>query len=231
MKSKNYQSDIVINFIKNHFCHIYNPNRNLRKYLFELAGRQSAEYIVEKMLTVRTFSHNFDLLKYALSKVEIEGLYLEFGVFSGNTINHISRIKSNQVIYGFDSFEGLPEDWRSGFEEKCFSVKTLPQVNRNVELIKGWFNESLPIFVKKHEEQCAFIHIDCDLYSSTKIIFENLKKKIKSGTILVFDEYFNYPGWQEHEFKAFQEFIKETGLKYKYLGYVETHEQVAVRIL
>jgi hypothetical protein len=47
----------------------------------------------------------------------------------------------------------------------------------------------------------------------------------------VFDEYLNYPGWQDHEFKAFQEFIAETGLKYRYLGYVATNVQVAVQIL
>ena len=48
---------------------------------------------------------------------------------------------------------------------------------------------------------------------------------------IVFDEYFNYPNWQKHEFKAFQEFVAANGIKYEYIGYVTTLEQAAVRII
>ena len=77
----------------------------------------------------------------------------------------------------------------------------------------------------------GFIHIDCDLYSSTKTIFDLLKERIKPGCVLVFDEYFNHPSWEEDEYKAFMEFIAETGLKYEYIGYNRLHEQAAVRII
>lgn len=76
-----------------------------------------------------------------------------------------------------------------------------------------------------------FIHIDCDLYSSTKTVFENLGKYIKSGTIIAFDEYFNYPGWKEHEYKAFQEWRNEHHIEYEYLAYVENWSQVCIKIL
>ena len=183
------------------------------------------------MPKVHYFKNNLDLLTYALKQVTIDGLYLEFGVYSGKTINHISNIVSDKTVYGFDSFEGLPEDWRSGFEEGIFKVAELPVVNKNVTLIKGWFNDTLPEFVMNNKKNCAFIHVDCDLYSSTKTIFDSLKTHIVPGTIIVFDEYFNYPNWQEHEFKAFQEFINSQNLGYEYIGYVYTHEQVAVKIL
>jgi len=49
--------------------------------------------------------------------------------------------------------------------------------------------------------------------------------------VIVFNEYFNYPGWQEGEYKAFQEFISDTGLSYEYIGYNHLHEQVAVKIV
>jgi hypothetical protein len=49
--------------------------------------------------------------------------------------------------------------------------------------------------------------------------------------VLLFDEYFNYPSWQEHEFKAFQEFVAMHGIQYEYVGYVEAYEQAAVRIV
>ena len=155
---------------------------------------------------------------------------MEFGVFAGNSINLISSTLPDKVIYGFDSFAGLPETWRDGFDKASFNRDgNLPQVNENVRLVKGWFNETLPEFVKEHSEPCAFIHIDCDLYSSTKTIFAELKNQIVSGTVIAFDEYFNYPGWQEGEYKAFMEFIAWSGLEFEYIARTNS-EQVAVRI-
>ena len=88
----------------------------------------------------------------------------------------------------------------------------------------------LPPFIKEQPQPIAFIHIDCDLYSSTKTVFELLGRRIQPGCVIVFDEYFNYPGWQDGEFKAFQEFIQHSGLAYDYIGYNRRHEQVAVKI-
>jgi hypothetical protein len=77
-------------------------------------------------------------------------LWLEFGVASGDTINYISKF-TNDKVYGFDSFEGLPEKWRDGFDKGAFNRNGhLPQVNSNVELIKGWFNETLLNFIQTH---------------------------------------------------------------------------------
>jgi hypothetical protein len=76
-----------------------------------------------------------------------------------------------------------------------------------------------------------FLHIDCDLYSSTKTIFNLLKGRIVSGTVIVFDEYFNYDGWEKGEYLAFQKYVKENQIKYEYLTYNHLHEQVAVIIL
>lgn len=164
-----------------------------------------------------------------LSKINFNGIVFEFGVFSGNSINHISeQIKSE--IYGFDLFEGLPEFWRDGFDKGHFSMKKLPKVNNKVNLVKGWFNETLPIFLKDHQDDISFLHIDCDLYSSTKTIFDNVKNQLKVGTVIVFDEYFNYPGWQLGEFKAWQELVVEESIKYQYIGYNKYHEQVALQI-
>lgn len=158
------------------------------------------------------------------------GGYLEFGVFEGTSINIISAAKPDEIIYGFDSFEGLPEIWRYSYDKGTFNLNgKFPRVNENVRLIKGWFNETLPAFVKEHPEPCAFIHVDCDLYSSTKTIFAELKNQIVSGTVIAFDEYFNYPGWQEGEYKAFMEFTAENNLEFEYIART-SHMQVAVKI-
>lgn len=195
-----------------------------------IATIQSSEYIVENMNNTPIFKNSHNLLKHAILLAPKDGLNLEFGVFSGRTINHLSNVCPERKFYGFDSFEGLPETWRTGFEKGFFEKETLPKVNCNVDLIKGWFNESLPKFLETHDENCAFIHVDCDLYSSTKTVFEELENRIKSGTIIVFDELFNYPGWKEHEFKAFMEFVDKNKIKFEYIGYVPSSQQAAVRI-
>jgi hypothetical protein len=48
------------------------------------------------------------------------------------------------------------------------------------------------------------------------------------GTIILFDEYFNYPNWEQHEYKALQEFVKARGIAYRYLAFAR--QQVAIRI-
>ena len=80
-------------------------------------------------------------------------------------------------------------------------------------------------------KKANFIYIDCDLYSSTKTVFENIRQLIKEGTIIAFVEYFNYPGWQMDEYKAFQEYVKENYLEYEYLAYTDRESQVCVKIL
>ena len=144
-------------------------------------------------------------------------------------------------MYGFDSFEGLPEKWRDGFDKGCFNRNgDLPQVNSNVELIKGWFNETILNFINTHNKKVSFIHMDADLYSSTKFIFDVLKDYIDTDCIIIFDELVNYPGFDGDtgELKAFYEFITENKVDYEWIGMNGTptgmsgyyHENVALII-
>jgi len=82
-------------------------------------------------------------------------------------------------------------------------------------------------------EKAAFLHIDSDLYSSAKTILHWLDERIVENTVILFDEYFNFPFWQHHEFKAFQEFVQKNNVRYEYLCYCTASygSNVAVRIL
>lgn len=101
----------------------------------------------------------------------------------------------------------------------------------NVILHQGLFHETLPSFASINKDKSiAFLHIDCDIYSSTKVIFDLLGHMIKPNTIIVFDEYFNYPSWQKHEHKAFMEFTDSRKISYQYIAYNKMHQQVAVKI-
>jgi predicted O-methyltransferase YrrM len=171
------------------------------------------------------------LLTFAVSTVTLPGQVLEFGVNAGGTIRHLAKLMPNRHLHGFDSFEGLPEAWSgNNLAAGAFSRGgKLPKVPPNVTLHKGWFSDTLPGFVAAHTEPVAFLHVDCDIYSSTKTIFDALAAQIIPGTVIVFDEFFNYPNWQAHEYRAFMEFLKARGLGFRYTGYA--YEQVAGIIL
>jgi len=147
-------------------------------------------------------------------------LWLEFGVCSGRTINYISQFTTDKV-YGFDSFEGLPEKWRDGFDKGHFNLHGyLPNVRGNVRLIKGWFNETLVPFIQQHNKKISFLHMDADLYSSTKYILDTLKDYIDKDCVVVFDEIVNFPEFASDtgELKAFYELITENNVDYEWIG-------------
>lgn len=195
-----------------------------------LAYEETMDYVKQNMLGIMTFMTPSQLLTHAIENISVEGDVWEFGVYKGGSINHIAKQLPHKKVYGFDSFEGLPENWYSSALTKgTFSVDgKLPRVQKNVTLHKGWFNETLPAWKQDHKEKPCLIHIDCDIYSATKTIFDELGNRIQTGTIIVFDEYFNYPDWQNGEFKAFQEFVKKYSITYEYIGF--SRMQAAVKI-
>ena len=204
---------------------------HLRKFITCASSMDTAQFIIEHMPLAKRFERRFDLLDFALKNVLYQnGLYLEFGVFKGKTINHIAEKMQEKCVWGFDSFEGLPETWRTGFDQGVFQTDELPEVRDNVRIVKGYFDTSIPVFKEEHKERCSFLHVDCDLYSSTSTIFELLQDRIVPGTVIVFDEFFNYPGWRNGEYKAFMEFAERCGHGYEYIGYT-TNQQVAVRMV
>ena len=191
------------------------------------AGLDSANYVTSHMAGARRCKSKRALFTEAATRATLPGLVLEFGVFSGRSINRLAELFPGPV-YGFDSFEGLPEKW--GRFRKGHFATSLPAVAENVSLVVGWFNETLPGFLREHPGDIRLLHVDCDLYSSTKTIFTECRDRIRVGTVIVFDEYFNYAGWRDHEFKAFQEFIGETGRKYEYFGLTTQGQQVGAVI-
>jgi Macrocin-O-methyltransferase (TylF) len=198
---------------------------NMAEIAFLKAACESADYYESQFPVMRAFRTDLDLLSEAVSVAPQNGLFLEFGVATGRTIRHIaSRVRSR--VYGFDSFRGLPSDWRTGFEKDRFAGSA-PTVPENVSLIEGWFSESLPKFLEEHLEDASFIHVDCDLYSSAKCALDALSDRIVKGTVIQFDEYWNYPGWKAHEFRAFDEFKAASSITFKPIGFVPDHQQVA----
>lgn len=194
------------------------------------AAIESHRYASRRMMGVSRFSNRKRLLRFAVENSKIEGPILEFGVWRGNTINFLAELLPNSKIYGFDAFEGLPDPW---FGVGRFARQgEAPQVRDNVELVIGWFDQTLPMFLNANMfDRVALLHIDCDIYSSTQTVLNGLRKRIGPGTIIVFDEYFNYTSWERHEYAAFKEFVEYHQIQYEYIGCVPGGMQVGVRIL
>jgi predicted O-methyltransferase YrrM len=210
--------------------------RDIHFHMQLLAVAETAKYVANNMLTTPAFRNQWQLLDHAISRIQVDGLVLEFGVFKGQTINYIAKRMPSKTIHGFDCFDGLPESWNSEFQKGAFRLDSPPKVEKNVELHVGLFSDSAPQFAAETPGCCALIHVDCDLYSSTVDALSALAPKIVPKTIIVFDEYFNYAGWREGEFKAFQEIVAREGWQYEYIGYVNgpaksRNMQAAVQIL
>ena len=199
----------------------------------ELKPKSKLELKLEDNLADETFNHfkeHFkksiifnDVLKireYAiktslLNDKNKEYYYLEFGVFKGESANYFSKFVNK--FYCFDGFEGLKEDWMGTDAPKgTFNLnKKIPKLNSNVEPIVGWVEDTLDDFLKKHNPKINFIHLDMDTYSSTKFTLEKLKPYLVKNAIILFDELYNYVGWENGEYKALNEVFKEDEFEYR----------------
>ncbi|MCH8613695.1 class I SAM-dependent methyltransferase [Arsenicicoccus dermatophilus] len=193
------------------------------------AVAESARWAAENLVGARSFGHPHETLRHALSLAPTGGLALEFGVFQGATLRIIAEARGGREVYGFDSFEGLPEDWRVGFPAGAFGVDGLPDVP-GATLVQGWFDQTLPGFLAEHPGPVDLLHVDGDLYSSAATVLELVGPRLRPGSIVQFDEYLNYPGWQEHEHRAWTEHVARTGVTFEPVAFTHDHEQVAVRI-
>jgi predicted O-methyltransferase YrrM len=191
------------------------------------AAASSADFVLAAMPTAPTFEDPIATLQYGLSLAPAEGMALEFGVAAGRTLAVIAAARGQKQVYGFDSFQGLPEDWRTNIPAGTFKTDALPEIP-GAELIVGLFEDTLPDFLTSHNGPVAFVHLDADLYSSTKTVLRHVGPRLAPGSVIVFDEYFNYPGWEQHEHRAWQEFVAQSGIEFRYLAYTADNEQLAL---
>ena len=167
-------------------------------------------------------------LKSALDLSPPEGLALEFGVFKGVSLRAVALAFPKRRFTGFDSFEGLPEAWRrsetSTYEAGHFALKALPAVPANVDLVAGFFEDSLDAWLEANPGPVGFVHVDPDLYSAAKFVLDRLTDRLADGAVLVFDELADwkdegiYPLWREGEWRALCEWLNEQGFCFRILS-------------
>lgn len=184
------------------------------------------------------------MLSCMVSEALNPGLFVEFGVADGSSLNFIARLlqgrdpgKPAPRVFGFDSFQGLPERW-AGIEIGTFAQSELPSVETNARLVVGMIQDVLTGFLANHEGPVSFIHMDTDLYSSCRYVLEELLRnhRLVPGTIVQFDELYNYPNWfQDGEYRALTELLPSGSLGYEFIGFVRTPlgngTQAAIRLV
>jgi predicted O-methyltransferase YrrM len=194
------------------------------------AALSSAKYAQQVMPTARIFVDPESTLRHGLEIAPRGGMALEFGVFQGRSLRIIAAARPGGEVYGFDSFAGLPEDYRSHVRAGAFAVDERPDVP-GADLVVGWFDDTLPRFLVEHPGPVDFLHVDGDLYSSAVTVLKLVGPRLHAGSVIVFDEFFNFPGWEDHEFRAWQEHLAATGAQVTYEAYTVNNEQVVARVL
>lgn len=178
-------------------------------------------------------------LAAVLEEITLRGDWAEFGVYKGEFASMLEGFCSglpHRKLHLFDSFEGLPEDWGStGFRKGAFALAAgdVPNFRPSVtNVIKGWFDDTVPKFASTQNEPLAFIHIDCDLYSSTRTVLNECNRLIAPGTVILFDEFFlpGEGGISDDECRAFLEWANDRKRQFQILWRTRW-VQCAIRIL
>jgi hypothetical protein len=198
------------------------------KSLFETLGTRHLldriDQISNNELGIRGMLHR------AFMFVEINrvpGDYFEFGVYRGQSFlvaHHMKhRFHLNEMkLWGFDSFAGMPEidDARDNIWHKGQYACSLDDFRRilakhgvrkdEYEVIPGYYDRSLndELHGKLAGRKASVVTIDCDLYSSTVLVLNFVKRYLDNGTIVCFDDFYHYKGSPDQgEQRALSEFL------------------------
>lgn len=179
---------------------------------------------------INEFALKRSIKNFNITEKQNKNYFLEFGVFDGTSINDFAKILKSKKIYGFDSFYGLKEDWTgTDVEQGFFNLNgQMPRVLYNVELIKGWVQDTLKTFLQTHKPEINFAHMDLDTYESTKFVLQEIKPYLKRGSILLFNEFYNFPGWSVGEYKALTEVFINS--EYKIIAFSKHGWEAVVEI-
>ena len=145
-------------------------------------------------------------------RLQRSGTWAEFGVADGSTLRRITSMRGEARVWGFDSFTGLPEEWVRKDDvvhlKGHFAQPTIPKV-AGANLVVGWFEDTLPAW--RPPAPVTFVHVDCDLGSATRCVFDHVAPMLAPGALIAFDEALAYPGFEDHEILALFE-AEEKGL-------------------
>jgi len=183
-----------------------------------------ADFLSENFTWGQKAPSRLDLLKYSVTQAFNDGLFLEFGVLGGYSLKYLAECRPDRRFYGFDTFEGIPENWGEFYPKGHGKQDHIPQIPGDIILIKGLFQDTLEPFLEEHSEPVSFLHMDADLYSSTNYVLSTLANagRIVKGTIIEFDEVFfqdSHNTVLNDEYRAYLEFMERYEVKVRWLQF------------
>lgn len=176
----------------------------------------------------RLFADTFTTLGWASERL-VDGIVVELGVRHGTSLRFLAKRLPTRRLVGFDSFEGLPVAWGDQAPGLYSTQGRRPAVPSHVELVGGWFRDTVPPFAAELGEPIALLHVDCDVYDSTREGLQLLAEHLAPGALLVFDDYLANPGWEGDEHRALCETLEDTGASVEYLAFSFFSRQAVVR--
>ena len=231
----------IISIVKKDFIEKNDPSP--LDHLKANAAKESYELFKEKMGNAMIFPYRPDMREFVIREAKAiqpskllcdEPLFLEFGVAGATSTNHFAKLLSNtnEKIYGFDAFLGLQEDWVGMLRGRTAGAYSyygdLPKVLNNVELVVGWLQDTLSDFLNsKQEQKIVFAHFDMDTYLPGKFGLEMIKPYLVCGSIILFDDFYGFPGWKNSDFKSLNEIFNTD--EYEFIAF--SHTAAAIRIL
>ncbi len=174
------------------------------------------------------FFHRWALFDSMINKSKKDRPFYEFGVWRGESFKYL--INTFKKGYGFDTFEGLPEDWHQTKQGSYSAERIIPNIDGGT-FIAGKFEDTLPTFFAESRPMASIINFDADLYSSTLCALNYSKPVINKDTILIFDEFIINENWEQDEYKALNEFCSNNNLTYEVLAISYMTKQVAVKLI
>lgn len=215
--------------------------QNIQATMEALACRETAEYIVnnDELYVATQIEGATEIIDWCLEKAPKTGMALEFGIGFGRTLKQIAN---SRFVHGFDSFKGLPEAWRSGLPKGTFSNAGMNKPTLYEKIVdtgkgmihEGWFEDTIPKFIAEYAEELekgvSFIHIDSDLYSSAVTVLDAFKTYLRPRSVILFDEYWNYPGWSRNHHGEHDALMEWDVIGWEYVAYNPVGQEVAIRM-
>ena len=212
----------ILNFLGKHlFAHALKDDSIERFTNYSLERSTKTFYNSMQNSTIIRDKEKFQkwCLEYSINNpTKEDGLFMEFGIYKGSSINRFAKMIPNKTIYGFDAFEGIEEDWKIDALKGKMDLKSkIPNLEKNVTLVLGWVQDTLDDFLNKNPQPLQFIHLDMDTFTPTNFVLNKIKKRLQKNTVILFDELHGYDKWESHEYKALIENLNED--EYQFIGF------------
>ncbi len=188
----------------------------------------SIEWVSTLAKIPKIFFNRAEFFNNAINESKPNRPFYEFGVWRATSFKYL--LDTFKKGFGFDTFEGLPDDWHDEKEGSYSAEGVIPEIEGGT-FIKGKFEDTLPIFFAKTRPMASIINFDADLYSSTICALNNARSVIDGETILIFDEFITNKNWKEDEYKALNEFCSNNNLSYEVIALSYMTKQVSVKLL